>query len=457
MNETICALATTPGGALGIIRISGPQALEILSHVFTKDISQAKPNTIHYGHIKDGSEIIDEVMVSVFKAPHSYTGEDSVEISCHGSRYILNRALELLMRHGCRMARPGEYTMRAYLNGKMDLSQAEAVADLIASSNKATHDIALNQLRGHFSSELARLREQLLKLTSLLELELDFSDHEDLEFADRSELLTLTKTIDKHIIRLFKSFETGQVLKQGIPVAIVGKTNVGKSTLLNHLLKDDRAIVSDIHGTTRDTIEDTIDIKGVTFRFIDTAGIRQTTDEIEQIGINRTYAAIEKARIILWLIDSEPSESELQETQERIKDKSLIIIQNKIDLGKKEIDKSILAKHFSHTTPYSFLCLSAKHGQGIDALEAAIYKAADIPEFTENDIIVTSARQYQSLTNAHNNLTRVIEGLETNLSGDLISEDLNLVLDDLSDITGQGRIVPNEVLGNIFKNFCVGK
>ena len=457
MNETICALATTPGGALGIIRISGPQALEILSHVFTKDISQAKPNTIHYGHIKDGSEIIDEVMVSVFKAPHSYTGEDSVEISCHGSRYILNRVLELLMRHGCRMARPGEYTMRAYLNGKMDLSQAEAVADLIASSNKATHDIALNQLRGHFSSELARLREQLLKLTSLLELELDFSDHEDLEFADRSELLTLTKTIDKHIIRLFKSFETGQVLKQGIPVAIVGKTNVGKSTLLNHLLKDDRAIVSDIHGTTRDTIEDTIDIKGVTFRFIDTAGIRQTTDEIEQIGINRTYAAIEKARIILWLIDSGPSESELQETQERIKDKSLIIIQNKIDLGKKEIDKSILAKHFSHTTPYSFLCLSAKHGQGIDALEAAIYKAADIPEFTENDIIVTSARQYQSLTNAHNNLTRVIEGLETNLSGDLISEDLNLVLDDLSDITGQGRIVPNEVLGNIFKNFCVGK
>ena len=457
MNETICALATTPGGALGIIRISGPQALEILSHVFTKDISQAKPNTIHYGHIKDGSEIIDEVMVSVFKAPHSYTGEDSVEISCHGSRYILNRVLELLMRHGCRMARPGEYTMRAYLNGKMDLSQAEAVADLIASSNKATHDIALNQLRGHFSSELARLREQLLKLTSLLELELDFSDHEDLEFADRSELLTLTKTIDKHIIRLFKSFETGQVLKQGIPVAIVGKTNVGKSTLLNHLLKDDRAIVSDIHGTTRDTIEDTIDIKGVTFRFIDTAGIRQTTDEIEQIGINRTYAAIEKARIILWLIDSEPSESELQEIQERIKDKSLIIIQNKIDLGKKEIDKSILAKHFSHTTPYSFLCLSAKHGQGIDALEAAIYKAADIPEFTENDIIVTSARQYQSLTNAHDNLTRVIEGLETNLSGDLISEDLNLVLDDLSDITGQGRIVPNEVLRNIFINFCVGK
>ena len=457
MKDTICALATSPGGALGIIRISGPKALEILSRVFTKNLTEADGNTIHYGHIKDGEVVVDEVLVSVFRAPHSYTGEESAEISCHGSRYILNKVLALLIENGCRQAGPGEFTQRAYLNGKMDLSQAEAVADLIASSNKATHQIAMSQLRGHFSSQLAQLREQLLKLTSLLELELDFSDHEDLEFADRNELLELTKTIDNHITRLARSFETGQALKQGIPVAIAGKTNVGKSTLLNTLLKDDRAIVSDIHGTTRDTIEDTIDIRGITFRFIDTAGIRQTTDAIEQIGINRTYAAIEKARIILWLIDSEPSESELQEIQERIKDKSLIIIQNKIDLGKKEIDKSILAKHFSHTTPYSFLCLSAKHGQGIDALEAAIYKAADIPEFTENDIIVTSARQYQSLTNAHDNLTRVIEGLETNLSGDLISEDLNLVLDDLSDITGQGRIVPNEVLRNIFTNFCVGK
>ena len=255
---TICALATAPGGALGIIRISGPQTLEILSRVFSKDLSNAQPNTIHYGHIKDGEEIIDEVMVSIFQAPHSYTGEDSAEISCHGSRYIINKVLELLIQHGCRMAGPGEFTQRAYLNGKMDLSQAEAVADLIASSNKATHDIALNQLRGHFSSELSRLREQLLKLTSLLELELDFSDHEDLEFADRSELLELSKTIDNHILRLATSFETGQALKNGIPVAIIGKTNVGKSTLLNRLLKDDRAIVSDIHGTTRDTIEDTM-------------------------------------------------------------------------------------------------------------------------------------------------------------------------------------------------------
>ena len=448
---TICALATAPGGALGVIRISGPQTLEILSRVFSKDLTKAKPNTIHYGHIKDGAEIIDEVLVSIFRAPHSYTGEDSAEISCHGSRYIINKVLELLIQKGCRMAGPGEFTQRAYLNGKMDLSQAEAVADLIASSNKATHDIALNQLRGHFSSDLSRLREQLLKLTSLLELELDFSDHEDLEFADRSELLELSRTIDNHILKLATSFETGQALKNGIPVAIIGKTNVGKSTLLNRLLKDDRAIVSDIHGTTRDTIEDTIDIKGITFRFIDTAGIRQTSDEIEQIGINRTYAAIKKARIVLWLIDAEPSEKDIQEIQEQCHDKSLIIIQNKIDKSE--------SLQLSHLSPLSslFLEISAKYGENIDALEAAIYEAAKIPELTENDVIVTSARQYQSLISAHDNLTRVIEGLKTNLSGDLISEDLNLVLDNLSDITGQGRIVPNEVLGNIFKNFCVGK
>ena len=308
--DTICALATATGGAIGIIRISGPKSLEILSHVFTKDISNAQPNTIHYGNIKDVNEVVDEVLVSVFRAPRSYTGEDSVEISCHGSRYILNKVLALLIANGCRQAGPGEFTQRAYLNGKMDLSQAEAVADLIASTNQATHQIAMSQLRGHFSSKLAQLREQLLKLTSLLELELDFSDHEDLEFADRSELLELAKTIDNHINRLAYSFQTGQALKQGIPVAIVGKTNVGKSTLLNRLLKDDRAIVSDVHGTTRDTIEDTIDINGITFRFIDTAGIRQTQDEVEQIGITPTYAAIDKASIVLWIIDTEPSNEE---------------------------------------------------------------------------------------------------------------------------------------------------
>ena len=459
MNETICALATAPGGALGIIRISGPQALEILSPIFrgSGDVQSFPANTIHYGHLVEFDTVsehpvpIDEVMVSIFKAPHSYTGEDSVEISCHGSRYILNKVLELLIQNGCRMANPGEFTQRAYLNGKMDLSQAEAVADLIASTNKATHQLAMSQLRGHFSSELSQLREQLLRLTSLLELELDFSDHKDLEFADRSELLELTKTIEHHITRLAKTFETGQALKQGIPVAIVGKTNVGKSTLLNRLLKDDRAIVSDIHGTTRDTIEDTIDINGVTFRFIDTAGIRQTTDEVEQIGIARTYAAIDKARIVLWLIDTEPSEFELAEMQDRCKDKSLLILQNKVDKISEDF-----TSHLFTSSPSHLLKISAKFGTGLDALETAIYQAANMPAITENDIIVTSARHYEALTRANEHLQRVINGLQQQLSGDLLSEDLRLTLDTLAEITG-GQITPNEVLGNIFSHFCVGK
>ena len=445
--DTICALATAPGGAIGIIRISGPQALEILSRVFTKDVSAAPANTIHYGHIKNGAEIVDEVMASLFRAPHSYTGEDSVEISCHGSRYILNKVLNLLIAEGCRQAGPGEFTQRAYLNGKMDLSQAEAVADLIASTNQATHQIAMSQLRGHFSSKLAQLREQLLKLTSLLELELDFSDHEDLEFADRSELMELTKTIDNHITHLSNSFETGQAIKQGIPVAIVGKTNVGKSTLLNRLLKDDRAIVSDVHGTTRDTIEDTIDIKGITFRFIDTAGIRQTQDEVEQIGITRTYAAIDKARIVLWLIDSEPSIKEINDILQRTDNKKLIVIKNKADKADNNSYNSL---------KLPFISISAKFGKGIEELEQAIYEAADIPTLTENDIIVTNARHYEALVRAHEHIQRVIDGLQMQLSGDLLSEDLRLTLDTLAEITG-GQITPNEVLGNIFKNFCVGK
>ena len=448
---TICALATAPGGALGIIRISGPQALEILSHVFSKDLTNAQPNTIHYGHIKDSSEIIDEVMVSIFRAPHSYTGEDSAEISCHGSRYILNKVLELLIQNGCRMAQPGEYTQRAFLNGKMDLSQAEAVADLIASGNKATHQIAMSQLRGNFSSELSRLREQLLKLTSHLELELDFSDHEDLEFADRNELLDIANKINNRITHLARSFETGQALKNGIPVAIVGRTNVGKSTLLNKLLRDDRAIVSSVHGTTRDTIEDVIDIQGVTFRFIDTAGIRQTTDEVEQIGINRTYAAIEKARIVLWLIDAEPTSEDIQDMQNRCKDKSLIIIQNKID----EQDTPQLSNLKPQLS--NLLRISAKQGTNLDQLEQAIFESANIPELSEQDIIVTSARQYHSLLSAQENLSRVLSSLESGLSGDLVSEDLRLVLDDLASITGQNRILADEVLRNIFTHFCVGK
>lgn len=457
-TETICALATAPGGALGIIRISGPQSLEILSRIFTKDLSDARPNTIHYGHIVEHSadsatvsqHPIDEVLVSVFRAPHSYTGEDSAEISCHGSRYILNKVLELLIHNGCRMANPGEYTQRAYLNGKLDLSQAEAVADLIASTNQASHQLAISQLRGGISTELSRLREQLLRLTSLLELELDFSDHEDLEFADRTELLQLTNKIENRIATLAHSFETGQAIKQGVPVAIVGKTNVGKSTLLNRLLKDERAIVSDIHGTTRDTIEDTIDINGITFRFIDTAGIRQTTDQIEQIGISRTYQTIDRARIILWIIDALPSTTEQEDIEARCQGKSLIIVCNKSDKG-------VTVANATFNIRYSaFLQISAKTGQGIDDLETAIYQAANIPDLSENDVIINNARHYEALQRAHTSIIHVLEGLHNELSADLLSEDLRQTLDILAEITGE-QITPQETLNNIFQHFCVGK
>ena len=424
--NTICALATAPGGALGIIRISGAQSFEILSRVFSKDISNAQPNTIHYGHIKNGSEILDECMVSLFKAPHSYTGEDSVEISCHGSRYILNKVLELLVQNGCRMAGPGEYTMRAYLNGKMDLSQAEAVADLIASTNKATHQLAMNQLRGGISSELSQLRDQLLKLTSLLELELDFSDHEDLEFADRSELHELAKNIDNRVTQLAESFQTGNALKNGIPVAIVGAPNVGKSTLLNALLGEERAIVSDIQGTTRDAIEDTMLLNGITFRFIDTAGIRHTDDQIENLGIERSKAAAQRARIILLM--TEPGVP--YPTLETRDDQTVIRIENKT------------------------ASFQAKFGIGLDALKHQLVEAA--PKTSESNVIITNARHYDALVRAHQAIQRVINGLQQQLSGDLLSEDLRQALDILSEITG-GQITPNEVLGNIFKNFCVGK
>ena len=447
-NDTICALATAPGGALGIIRISGPDAVKIVNTITISDINTFLPNSTHLTHItsKDSS-FIDECMLAVFRAPHSYTGEDCVEITCHGSRYILNKVLERLVQNGCRMAGPGEYTMRAYLNGKMDLSQAEAVADLIASTNQATHRLAMSQLRGNISSELAQLREKLLKLTSLLELELDFSDHEDLEFADRKELSELTKNIDNHIVYLANSFKTGLALKHGVPVAIVGKTNVGKSTLLNQLLKDDRAIVSDVHGTTRDTIEDTMDIKGVTFRFIDTAGIRQTSDEVEKIGIQRTRQATQKARILLWVIDEVPSNEEINEIKELSNNKKVIIVRNKSDL----------TETFNFTiVKIPLISISAKHGINIDKLESAIYEAAEIPTLTDTDVIVTNARHYDSLTRAHDSIQRVLFGMSQQLSGDLLTEDLRQALDILSEITG-GQITPNEVLGNIFKNFCVGK
>ena len=450
-NDTICALATATGGAIGIIRLSGNRSIEIVNKIFSKNISNAKPNSLHYGEIirkyNDCIDIIDDVVISIYHTPHSYTGEDSVEISCHGSSYILNKVLELLIDNGCRMALPGEYTQRAFMNGKMDLSQAEAVSDLISSTNQATHRIAMSQLRGCFSSELAQLREKLLKLTSLLELELDFSDHEDLEFADRTELLSIANAIYEQICKLINSFKTGKALKQGIPVAIVGKTNVGKSTLLNQLLKDERAIVSNIHGTTRDVIEDTIDINGVIFRFIDTAGIRNTEDEIEKLGIERTYKKIKEASIIIWLIDERPSNYDINEILELTKGKQLIVVQNKIDLNP-NIE--------NETWSCPKVLISAKHNKNIDLLEKHIYKAANIPVIKENNIIVTNTRHYEALKRAKTNINRVIEGLNTNNSGDLIAEDLRLALADLAEITG-GQITTQETLSNIFSNFCVGK
>lgn len=451
-NDTICALATPAGGAIAVIRISGPQALEILSHIYRPNSSQKSQllaNTIHYGTIQNTTgDIIDDVLVSIFRAPHSYTGEDSVEISCHGSRYIISKVLELLIQNGCRQALPGEYTQRAYLNGKMDLSQAEAVADLIASTNAATHKMAMSQLRGNFSSELGILREQLLKMTSLLELELDFSDHEDLEFADRSELNALAREIDDRIVSLAKSFQAGKVLKAGIPVAIVGKTNVGKSTLLNALLGEERAIVSDIDGTTRDTIEDTTTIDGVLFRFIDTAGLRKTTDKIENIGIARALSAAEKAYVVMWVIDRQPTEEEINNMQALSAGKHLFAVFNKADLP-----------HESPVLPSDIPCLeiSAKDGHGVAALEKAISTGLDLPELSSEDVIVTNARHHADLMHAHEDLQRVVAGLAAGLSSDLLAEDLRLVIDDLADITGQDRITPQETLNNIFSHFCIGK
>ncbi|WP_262301674.1 tRNA uridine-5-carboxymethylaminomethyl(34) synthesis GTPase MnmE [Segatella hominis] len=467
-EECICALATPAGGAIGIIRLSGSEAIRLTDKVFVsvsgKQLSAAKPNTLHYGEIKDkDGHTIDDVLVSVFRAPHSYTGEDSTEISCHGSRYILQQVLQRLIEVGCRQAEPGEYTRRAYMNGKMDLSQAEAVADLIASTNKATHQMALSQLKGHFSSELTVLREKLLKMTSLLELELDFSDHEELEFADRSELRALAAEIEKKITTLAHSFETGNALKQGVPVAIVGKTNVGKSTLLNRLLHEEKAIVSNIHGTTRDVIEDTTLIDGITFRFIDTAGIRKTDDVVENIGIERTYQKMEEAKIVIWLLDAQPTEAEIEDMKEKNQGKKLLMVFNKID--EISFDKTVLSSDENSQTSssislsdenVSILNISARTGENISGLEQALVKAADIPEITENDVIVTSARHYEALLRADESLSRVLESMDMGMSGDIIAEDLKMVLEELGEITG-GQISSQETLNNIFKHFCIGK
>lgn len=461
-QDTICAIATAQGGAIGTIRVSGPQSINITSRIFIplqgKPLSERKAYTLTFGKIlSQQGEVIDEVLVSVFRAPHSYTGEDSTEIMCHGSSYILQQVMQLLIQSGCRSALPGEYTQRAFLNGKIDLSQAEAVADLIASSSAATHRLAMNQMRGGFSKELSELRNRLLHFTSLMELELDFSDHEELEFANRNELMGLAAHIEQVICRLANSFNVGNAIKNGIPVAIIGETNAGKSTLLNAILNEEKAIVSDIHGTTRDVIEDTINLKGVTFRFIDTAGIRQTTDTIENLGIERTFQKMSQANIILWMLDSTDTKRQFNELKSEIlphcEGKKMIILFNKSDLLL-SIQKEELLALFSDIEAEK-LFISAKKHENIAALEDKLVQTAALPEISQNDIIVTNVRHYEALIRALDSIHRVQEGLQTGLSGDLVSEDLRQCIFHLSDIVGE--VTNDEVLGNIFKHFCIGK
>lgn len=453
-TDTICALATATGGAICIVRVSGHNAIPIADSLFrpaannAKPLADAKANTLHYGSIiNTEGEVVDDVIVSVFRHPHSYTGEDSVEISCHGSRYIANTIIQLLIEHGCRQANPGEYTQRAFINGKMDLSQAEAVADLISSTNKATHSMAIAQLRGNFSSLLAQLRDKLLHITTLLELELDFSE-EDVTFASREEIISLVNDIRIHISSLAASFKTGNAIKHGVPVAIIGKTNVGKSTLLNHLVGEERAIVSNIHGTTRDVIEDAVDIRGVTFRFIDTAGIRHTDDEVEKIGIDLAYRKIEEASVVLWLSDEKPDELSVAEMLERCRNKKLLSVCTKCDDGQSRFDLSLYG--------IPTISISAANEIGLDTLRDKIFELSDIPEIHANDVIVTSARHYQSLIHALDCIDRIEQGLSLGLSGDLLSEDLRLCITHLSDIVG-GTITTDEVLSNLFSHFCIGK
>lgn len=463
-QDTICAIATAQGGALGLIRVSGTEAIQLTDSIFKpanpkQKLAQQVPYSLTFGCIYDKEEIIDEVLVSIFHAPHSYTGENSVEITCHGSSYILQKILQLLIDNGGRMAEPGEYTQRAFLNGKMDLSQAEAVADLIASSSQAAHRVAMSQMRGGFSKELQKLQQQLLEFASLVELELDFSE-EDVEFADREQLTNLANQIEEVIAHLTDSFKVGNVLKNGVPVAIIGETNAGKSTLLNQLLKEDRAIVSDIHGTTRDAIEDTTIIEGQTFRFIDTAGIRETTDQIESLGIERTFEKMTQAEIVLWVIDATQAMQQINQLSSqitpKIKHKPLLLLINKADLIneeelasiKRELEKLPIKK--AHP-----LFLSAKKGEGLQELEKQLIASAQLPTISQNEVIVTNARHYEALKLALESIRRVQQGLSEGISGDFLAQDIRECIYYLSDIAGE--VTTDMVLGNIFKNFCIGK
>lgn len=460
-NDTIVALATPSGsGAIAVIRLSGKEAIAIADKHFSsvtknKRLTEQNTHTIHLGHIVEDNRAIDEVLVSVFKNPNSYTGEDVVEISCHGSSYIQQEIIQLFLRNGCRMASAGEFTLRAFLNGKLDLSQAEAVADLISSDNEASHQIAMQQMRGGFSSEIARLREELLNFASLIELELDFAE-EDVEFADRTEFKNLIERILFVLKRLIDSFAVGNVIKNGIPVAIVGEPNVGKSTLLNALLNEDRAIVSEIAGTTRDTIEDEISIGGIGFRFIDTAGIRETKDVVESIGIKKTFEKIEQSQVTIYLFDAEKNSNdleavriEIEKIRNRYPQKPLLVIANKIDT----LSETQLAE--INTTIADVLLLSAKTGFGVEQLTNSLLNLINTGALRNNGTIVTNTRHYDALLKAFEEIQKVQHGLETGLSGDLLAIDIRQALCHFGEITGE--ITNDDLLANIFANFCIGK
>ncbi|MBQ0768939.1 MAG: tRNA uridine-5-carboxymethylaminomethyl(34) synthesis GTPase MnmE [Bizionia sp.] len=460
-NDTIVALATASGaGAVAIIRVSGVDAITISDSCFrsvtaNKSLIKQKTHTLHLGHIMDDKRTIDEVLVSVFKNPNSYTGEDIVEISCHGSIYIQQEIIQLLLRKGCRMADAGEFTLRAFLNGKLDLSQAEAVADLISSDNEASHQIAMQQMRGGFSSEISKLREELLNFASLIELELDFAE-EDVEFADRSEFNALVQRIGMVLRRLIDSFAVGNVIKNGIPVAIVGEPNVGKSTLLNALLNEERAIVSEIAGTTRDTIEDELVIKGIGFRFIDTAGIRETKDVVESIGIKKTFEKMEQAQVVVLLFSALEFKTEaarlkveIEKIKNRLPLKPMVIIANKVDtLNADELER--LQSEFEDVH-----LLSAKTGEGVEALKDKLISFVNTGALRNNETIVTNTRHYSSLLKAFEEIEKVKYGLESGISGDLLAIDIRQALYHFGEITGQ--VTNDELLGNIFANFCIGK
>ena len=474
MNDTIVALATPSGaGAIAVIRVSGPEAIEIVSSLFQakskKELKDQPSHTLHLGNLIDGERIIDEVLISVFHGPRSYTGENTIEISCHGSPYIQQEIVQLMIRKGCRSAEAGEFTLRAFLNGKMDLSQAEAVADLISSENQASHQLAIQQMRGGFSNEIQRLRQELLNFASLIELELDFAE-EDVEFANRDEFRNLVSRIRKVLSRLIDSFAVGNVLKNGIPVAIVGEPNVGKSTLLNALLNEERAIVSEIAGTTRDTIEDEISIGGVGFRFIDTAGIRETEDIIEGMGIKKTFEKINLSQVVLYLFDASrlrdpelvpgSSSSENDPTLEQVKreiekiknqfpQKPLVILANKID----QLNQEQLSNLKSQISDLN--TISAKTGKGVEELQQKLLQFVNTGELRNNNTIVTNSRHYNSLLKALEEINKVQEGLNADLSGDLLAIDIREALYHFGMITGE--VTNDELLGNIFANFCIGK